>query len=72
MTLLQQLEALEEKAGEGLLLRHASLMARQMVDSSLSTTREFWRMKMGATTEEASDPRPFLEVIRARSEGENE
>lgn len=42
-------------------------MAMQLVDSSLATTREFWRSKFfAATPEEASDPRPFREVLALR------
>ena len=42
-------------------------MALQLVDSSLLTTREFWRKKFfGATDDEARDPRPFREVVAAR------
>lgn len=43
-------------------------MALQLVDSQLATTREFWRSKYwNATAEEASDPRPFREVLAARN-----
>ena len=43
-------------------------MAAQLVDSSLATTREFWRTRyFNASPDEASDPRPFAEVLRARS-----
>lgn len=38
-------------------------MARQLVDSSLSSTREFWRKTMGATDAEAVDPRPFAVAL---------
>lgn len=42
-------------------------MALQLVDSSLLTTREFWRKKFfGATDDEARDSRPFREVLAAR------
>ena len=43
-------------------------MAAQLVDSDLATTREFWRMKLGANEAEASDPRPFMDVLAARSQ----
>lgn len=45
------------------------LMALQLVDSSLLTTREFWRKKFfDATDDEARDPRPLREVIAERKE----
>lgn len=40
-----------------------------MTDSSLETTRVFWRTKyFDASTEEAHDPRPWAEVWAERKE----
>lgn len=50
-----------------LLTSHAERMGNQLVDSTLATTREFWRTKYGATPEEAADPRPFAEVLAERA-----
>lgn len=36
------------------------------VDSTIETTRIFWREKAGASADEARDPRPFDEVLRNR------
>lgn len=36
------------------------------VDSTIETTRIFWRERAGASAEEARDPRPFTEVLRDR------
>ena len=48
----------------GLIGGHAYVMAHQMIDSTLETTRVFWRKKFfGATDEQAKDPRPFAEVL---------
>ena len=50
---------------EGLMI----VMERQLVDSTLESTRVFWRKEFfGATEEEARDPRPFAEVLRDRQE----
>ena len=48
--------------GFALLAGHAEFMAQQLVDSALETTRVFWRLRRGATAEQASDPRPWREV----------
>jgi hypothetical protein len=41
----------------------------QMVDSSLESTRVFWRQKyFNATEAEARDPRPFAQVLAERAE----
>jgi hypothetical protein len=46
---------------------HLDRTANQLVDSALASTREFWRVRFfGATPEEASDPRPFAEVLAER------
>lgn len=37
------------------------------VDSSLESTRIFWRERYGATPEQARDPRPFAEVLAEKS-----
>lgn len=37
-------------------------MAMQLVDSSLVTTREFWRRKIGLPEEIVTDPRPLREI----------
>ena len=40
----------------------------QMVDSTVPTTREFWRRTyFDATDDEARDPRPFAEVLESRA-----
>jgi hypothetical protein len=50
------------------------LYLKQMPDSSLETTRVFWRKKYwNATDKEAYDPRPWKEVLSEReviTEGE--
>jgi hypothetical protein len=47
--------------------RHLERMIAQLVDSSVETTRVFWRIKyLDATDEEARDPRAFEEVLRER------
>jgi len=52
-----------------MLTRHLTNMIVQMVDSALPTTREFWRRKyFDATDAEASDPRPFAEVLAERKD----
>ena len=38
------------------------------VDSKLDSTRIFWREKLGATPEQARDPRPFAEVMKDTSQ----
>jgi len=35
-----------------------------LYDSYVPSTRIFWRLKLGATAEQAQDPRPFLETSR--------
>lgn len=46
---------------------HFNRMTSQLVDSEIETTRVYWRKTyFGATDEEASDPRPFEEVMKAR------
>ncbi|WP_156459686.1 hypothetical protein [Brevundimonas sp. Root1279] len=50
-----------------LLESHVGLMANQLVDSSLETTRLYWRKKSGATPLEAADPRPFAVVLAERA-----
>lgn len=41
----------------------------QMVDSTVPTTREFWRKTYcNASDDEARDPRPFADVIASRSD----
>lgn len=46
-----------------------TLQLQQMVDSRLATTREFWRRKFYAATDaEATDPRPFAEVLADRGD----
>lgn len=57
---------------EGILSRHLRRMGLQLVDSSLETTRLYWRREFfDATEAEAADPRPFAQVladrVRARS-----
>lgn len=47
---------------------HADRMANQLVDSTLESTRLFWRAKMGATDQEARDPRPFCDVLAERQQ----
>lgn len=45
-----------------------ALQCSQLVDSKLASTREFWRKKyFKATDAEASDPRPFAEVLAGRA-----
>ena len=45
-----------------------ALQLKQMVDSSLETTRVFWRQKyFNATEAEAFDPRPFAVVLEGRA-----
>ena len=43
------------------------IQLEQLVDSALPSTREFWRRKyFNATDQEATDPRPFIEVLKER------
>lgn len=45
------------------------IQLEQLVDSALPSTREFWRRKyFNATDQEASDPRPFIEVLKERED----
>lgn len=46
----------------------AALQQVQLVDSTLESTRVFWRARVGATEAEQLDPRPFLAVIAARAQ----
>lgn len=46
---------------EGILPGHLRFMTSQMVDSSLETTRVFWRQKLGLPERYWRDPRPFDE-----------
>lgn len=50
-----------------MLARHLSFMALQLVDSSLPTTRRFWRITCGYT-HMADDPRPLAECLRAAND----
>lgn len=46
----------------------AALQLGQMVDSSVATTRAFWRTKFfQASPAEAADPRPFAAVLQDRA-----
>lgn len=45
----------------------AVLQQVQLVDSTLETTRVFWRARAGATEAEQLDPRPFLAVMADRT-----
>lgn len=48
--------------------RHLDRMACQLVDSTVETTRVFWRTKFfNATSAEAADPRPFAVVLAERA-----
>lgn len=38
------------------------MMALQLADSPLATTRIFWRRKFGLAEEVATDPRPMREI----------
>jgi hypothetical protein len=51
-----------------ILQNHLGRMVRQMVDSAVPTTREYWRLKVGANEQEASDPRPFADVLAERGQ----
>lgn len=46
----------------GLISGHAELMADQLVDSDLASTREFWRRKVGFPEHVVMDPRPLNEI----------
>lgn len=47
---------------------HLIRMAEQLVDSTVLTTRVYWRKKFyAATDEEANDPRPFAVVLSERN-----
>jgi hypothetical protein len=51
----------------GLIGGHIAIMAVQLVDSQVETTRAFWRRRyFGATDSEAADPRPFKDVLAGR------
>lgn len=41
---------------------HYQFMAQQLVDSSLGTTRAFWRTKVGCP-QFADDPRPLADCL---------
>lgn len=49
-----------------LIEHHARRMADQLVDSDVTATRRFWRLRLGATQAEADDPRPFDVVMAGR------
>lgn len=40
-----------------------------LYDSELLSTRRYWRLLLGATETQASDPRAFADVIQAEKEG---
>lgn len=43
---------------------HFEFMRDQLVDSTVATTRVFWRTKyFNATLEQANDPRPWKNVV---------
>ena len=48
----------------GLLTAHGFFLRTQLVDSSIKSTREFWRRKLGCSEEVVNDPRPLREVLR--------
>lgn len=50
-----------------IIARHAARMSGQLVDSTLETTRVYWRERAGATPAEARDPRPFAVVVAERT-----
>jgi hypothetical protein len=52
---------------DNIIIRHALRMTGQMLDSSLETTRVYWRQTFfNATEAEAHDPRPFAEILAER------
>lgn len=46
-----------------LLADHYAFMAAQLVDSTVATTRAFWRAKVGYP-QFSDDPRPLAECLR--------
>lgn len=40
-----------------------ALLASQLVDSRLASTREYWRHKMGLPAHIVSDPRTLVEIL---------
>lgn len=40
-----------------------SMQSLQLVDSTVSTTRFYWRKEWGLTDEIAADPRPLKEIL---------
>ena len=64
---MDQKHADESYARNGLIGGHFLVLRKQMVDSRLATTRVFWRKKYyAATDKEASDPRPWCQVLAER------
>lgn len=50
-----------------ILVQHFDFTKNQLIDSTILTTRIFWRTKYcGASEREASDPRPWAEVVAQR------
>lgn len=47
---------------------HLLFMALQLVDSSIGTTRVFWRRKVGLPEDVVNDPRPLAEIAASRKE----
>jgi len=51
-----------------LMQSHLMGLVAQCVDADIESTRVYWRLKLGASQAEAVDPRPFVDVIKARPE----
>ena len=55
-----------------ILIRHAERMCNQLVDSTILTTRVYWRVTYyGATDAEARDPRSWKVVLAERTVSED-
>ena len=52
----------------GIIPGHGMLMADQLVDSEIATTREFWRAKAGLPEHIVKDPRKLAEIPRKLAE----
>lgn len=53
-------------------VQHAEHMCKHLVDSTVLTTRIYWRVTYyGATDAEARDPRPWSDVLAERAAGKD-
>ena len=50
-----------------MIAQHGTLMRMGLADSSIASTRVWWRKRFGCTDEQANDPRPLVEVLEQQS-----